>query len=262
MCDLLNISHGTGLQKVTETVIPWFKVEKPARSRLSRGRTAVWHSLAIVMSVNKKIRFGFCEYAEGTLEGKEVAISRSGIGKVCTAATAAVMLANFRPGSVINTGRAGGIGAGPNLGDIVLSEQACYHDADIRIFGYKLGQMTGHELYFKATPKLIDAAVQAIKSLKDFTGKVVKGTVLSGDQFISDPAKKEFFQLNFDKAMVAEMEDAAPDRDLMVNFRDPNAKKEIIRSPFQILVLKLSPRSVLTYSATARRRPIKVDRPP
>ncbi len=159
---------------------------------------------------NKKItKFGFCEYAEGYLEGKEVVISRSGIGKVCASATAAVMLANFKPDYIINTGSAGGIGAGLNLGDIVLSEQAGYHDADLRIFGYKLGQMAGHEPYFKADPKLIDAAEQAIKSLNDFTGKVVKGTVLSGDQFISDPAKKQFFQQNFDKAMVAEMEGAA-----------------------------------------------------
>ncbi|HEY9576101.1 MAG TPA: 5'-methylthioadenosine/S-adenosylhomocysteine nucleosidase, partial [Pseudobacillus sp.] len=47
------------------------------------------------------------EFTTGTLNGAEVILLRSGIGKVNAAMTTAILLHHFQPDTVINTGSAG-----------------------------------------------------------------------------------------------------------------------------------------------------------
>ncbi len=48
------------------------------------------------------------EYTTGTYEGKEVVLLKSGIGKVNAAMSTTILLHEFKPDVVINTGSAGG----------------------------------------------------------------------------------------------------------------------------------------------------------
>lgn len=42
---------------------------------------------------------------------------------------------------IINTGSAGGPASTLKVGDIVVSDEARYHDADVTAFGYEYGQL-------------------------------------------------------------------------------------------------------------------------
>lgn len=81
----------------------------------------------------KKARMNFCE---GTLNGKEVVVVRSGIGKVNAAVCTQILADEFGVDGVINTGIAGSLNAEINIGDIVISTDVVHHDMDAVNFGY------------------------------------------------------------------------------------------------------------------------------
>src|SRR5262249_33139218 len=70
------------------------------------------------------------EFRLGRLDGHELVLVRSGIGKVAAAATAAVLLGTYEAQALLFTGVAGGLGAGVNVGDIVVARALLQHDMD------------------------------------------------------------------------------------------------------------------------------------
>ena len=112
------------------------------------------------------------KYISGTYAGREVVLVKSGIGKICAAEAALVLVLQFKVDAVINTGCAGGIGDGMKIGDIVLSSKLAYHDFNLTIFGYKRGQVPDYEQYFTADAHLLEVAQKVAQELKakgDFT---------------------------------------------------------------------------------------------
>ena len=148
------------------------------------------------------------EFYTGTLKGVDVVIVRSGIGKVNAGLCAQILADVFQVTHIINTGVAGSLNAKLDIGDILISWDALYHDVDVRIFGYQLGevpQMGCRE--FKADKAMIEAAVSSCKEVNPDI-HVEVGRILSGDQFISDKAKKETLIADF-QGDCTEMEGAA-----------------------------------------------------
>lgn len=84
-----------------------------------------------------------CEIYTGRLNGVDVALLKSGIGKVAAAMGTALLLEICRPDVIINTGSAGGLSPSLKVGDIVVSSEVRYHDADVTAFGYEYSQMAG-----------------------------------------------------------------------------------------------------------------------
>lgn len=147
-------------------------------------------------------------FIEGTCCGKKVVVVRSGIGKVNAAICAQILVDKFNVDYIINTGIAGSLRAEINIGDIVLSKDTLHHDMDATGFGYGLGVIPQmKESIFKGDEKLIELAKKCqeskIPQIKTHIGRVV-----SGDQFISDKAKKEWLVENF-QGYCTEMEGAA-----------------------------------------------------
>lgn len=66
-------------------------------------------------------------YHTGRLAGKEVVVTRCGIGKVNAAVSALTLIELFKPQAVINTGVAGGTGR-TSVGDVVVADRIAYHD--------------------------------------------------------------------------------------------------------------------------------------
>ena len=62
----------------------------------------------------------------------------SGIGKVMSAMSVAVLANDFKVEAIINTGSAGAVAPGMAVGDIVLADKLAYHDVDVTAFGYKV----------------------------------------------------------------------------------------------------------------------------
>ena len=152
------------------------------------------------------ITLGGCEIYTGQLNGTEVALLKSGIGKVAAALGATLLLERCKPDAIINTGSAGGLASTLKVGDIVVSDEARYHDADVTAFGYEPGQMAGCPAAFPADEKLIAAAESCIQQLNLHA---VRGLVVSGDAFINGAEPLARIRATFPQAIAVEMEATA-----------------------------------------------------
>ncbi|MBN3134270.1 5'-methylthioadenosine/S-adenosylhomocysteine nucleosidase [Pectobacterium punjabense] len=147
-----------------------------------------------------------CEIYTGHINGVDVALLKSGIGKVSAALGTTLLLEHSKPDVVINTGSAGGLAPTLNVGDIVVSDEVRYHDADVTAFGYEPGQMAGCPAAFPADAKLIALAQEAITDLQL---NAVRGLVVSGDAFINGAEPLARIRTTFPQAIAVEMEATA-----------------------------------------------------
>lgn len=148
------------------------------------------------------------DFHAGKLEGKDVVIVRSGIGKVNAAVCAQILISVFEVDCVINTGVAGSLRNEINIGDIVLSKDALNHDMDATGFGYEPGIIPRmEESVFQADEQLLNIAKQVNEEVNTDISTFI-GRVVSGDQFISDAEKKKYLVEKF-QGYCTEMEGAA-----------------------------------------------------
>ena len=147
-------------------------------------------------------------FCKGKLEGKDVVIVRSGIGKVNAAICTQILIDQYNVRRIINTGIAGSLRSSIDIGDIVLSRDAMQHDMDATGFGYKVGQIPQmEESVFKGDRNMIYMADMCCRKVIPQVGVHV-GRIVSGDQFVSDQAKKAWIVKNF-QACCTEMEGAS-----------------------------------------------------
>lgn len=147
------------------------------------------------------------QFIEGKLNGKEVVLLRSGIGKVNAAMSTTLLLQTFKPDYLINTGSAGGLNPELNVGDVVISNEVRHHDVDVTIFGYEYGQVPQLPASFLANEDLIQKAEESAKEVGDHV--VIKGLITTGDSFIHEPERAAFIQSKFSSLQAVEMEAAA-----------------------------------------------------
>ena len=146
-------------------------------------------------------------FYEGTLEGLPVAVVQCGIGKVNAALCAQILCDCCGVTHLVNTGIAGSLCNDLDIGDLVVSIDAMYHDFDCGNFGYTIGQVPGMDvLAFPADEALMACAYAAAEKVNPGHNK--KGRVTSGDQFVCDRAKKDVIIANT-HALCTEMEGAA-----------------------------------------------------
>lgn len=147
------------------------------------------------------------EYYLGQIEGLDIVLLRSGIGKVNAAVSTALLLDRYQPDYVINTGSAGGFHPDLNVGDIVISSGVCHHDVDVTPFGYDLGQVPGSPTCFLPDPKLVKIAKESIESLHEVVH--MEGLIATGDRFMHQVDDVETTRQNFPDMIACEMEAAA-----------------------------------------------------
>lgn len=148
------------------------------------------------------------EFYTGTIDGIEVVISMSGIGKVAAAVSTTLLIEKYAPDCIINTGSAGGFDPELNVGDVVIGSEVRHHDADLTVFGYEIGQLPKMPAAFKPHPALAKAANQAMQNSKQDV-KIVEGLIATGDTFMADPVRVEQVRANFPTMQACEMEAAA-----------------------------------------------------
>lgn len=147
------------------------------------------------------------EYTKGILEGKEVVMLKSGIGKVNAAMSTAILFEEFKPDVVINTGSAGGFNSELEVGDVIISTEVRYHDVDVTAFGFEYGQVPELPAAFEADERLRKIAVNSINEMQDI--KVVEGLIVTGDSFINELDHAEEINRKFVGLQAAEMEAAS-----------------------------------------------------
>jgi len=151
---------------------------------------------------NKNKRIGNFNFYICDFENMKIIITKSGIGKVNSAIGTQLMISNFSPDYIINTGIAGGISKDVRVLDIIIASETMQYDVDVRNFGYKLGQIPQMEKYiFETDKKLLKYAQESLKNSDSF--KV--GRIISGDKFISEINTKLYLEKEF-SALCADME--------------------------------------------------------
>lgn len=164
--------------------------------------------IVAAMNIEKEETKACMNFKAGKLNGKDVVVVRSGIGKVNAAVCTQILVDDFGADCVINTGIAGSLKAKIDIGDVVVSSDVLHHDMDATGFGYPKGQIPRMDtLSFKADERLVELASEACAVAVPEIGVHV-GRVVSGDQFISDKNVKEEIVKNFD-GYCTEMEGAA-----------------------------------------------------
>lgn len=140
---------------------------------------------------------------------QELVIAQSGVGKANAACTLALLLSDFDPGCVINTGCAGGLRPGQAILDLVVPEEIAYTDVDVTPLGFAYGQMLGSEPRFRASPALL-ARFQKALAAHAAPLTCHHGLLGSADAFIHTPAQLEHIRRHFgDDVQCVDMEGGA-----------------------------------------------------
>ena len=144
-------------------------------------------------------------FYEGKLEGLDVVVVQCGIGKVNAALCVQILCDCYGVTHLVNTGIAGSLCAELDIGDLVVSRDAMYHDFDCHAFGYPIGKVPGLPVTFDADQKMVEYAFAAAEEVNPGHNRI--GRVASGDQFICDKAQKDHI-IAVTEAQCTEMEGA------------------------------------------------------
>lgn len=159
-------------------------------------------------------RFGATETEKGIFVAENgddtVIICQCGIGKVNAAALTQRIIDKYAPDRMINTGTAGGLAEGLNIGDIIIAEKAAYHDFKPV---YIVSNMFGDK-YFHADGDLVKMAQEGCEK----SGIAYRiGTVVTGDCFVSEEKQREDIFAEYPEALCTEMEGAAIAQVCLIN---------------------------------------------
>ena len=199
-------------------------------------------------------------FHEGVLMGLPVVLVQCGVGKVNAALCVQILCDCFGVTHLVNTGIAGSLCAELDIGDLVVSRDAMYHDFDCTHFGYPFGKVPGMDVIaFPADDTLLGCAFAAAEAVNP--GHTRVGRVASGDQFVADPAVKEKIVANT-RGLCTEME-GAPRRLTATAFPSsssaPSPTKRTTARKWTIPHLKKSPptaapRSPAGWQSTCTKR--------
>ncbi len=118
-------------------------------------------------------------YYIGKLEGVSVVLCNCGVGKVNAAMHTQILISQYKPDVLIQSGIAGSLSPQVKYFDIVIGKELVYHDMQ----DFVLEQFEPLEKVYMADASLVELA-------KEAAGECHVGRIASGDQFVSDAAQK------------------------------------------------------------------------
>ena len=156
----------------------------------------------------------------GRIDGHDVLLVLSGIGKVAAATTTAVLLDGLDVRALLLTGVAGGLGPGVKVGDVVIARALLQHDMDASpLFPRYEVPLTGRS-HFQAdaamcgalaagSTRVLLAPHAALARFGIEQPRLHSGLVISGDRFVSTAAESDALRAALPDALAVEMEGAA-----------------------------------------------------
>ena len=146
------------------------------------------------------------EFVRGTLCGAPVVTAVCGVGKVFAALCAQTMILRYAPARLINTGVAGSLSPALTIGNIAIARDVVQHDMDTSPLGDPVGLLSGINIVHIPADPALGEALEASAAACGLT--VRRGTIATGDQFISSGEQKSRIRSAFD-AIACEMEGGA-----------------------------------------------------
>ena len=143
----------------------------------------------------------------GSYNDMRIILLKSGIGKVNATIGTTLLIREYDPMCIINTGSAGAVFRDLEIGDVVISTDVVHHDVDVTAFGYQFGQVPQMPHAFLPHDVLVEMAEQAGRLLEGI--HVRRAGIATGDSFMNNAGKMEELRERFPTAAAAEMEAAA-----------------------------------------------------
>lgn len=144
-------------------------------------------------------------FYEGTIKDKDIVMVECGIGKVNAGRTTQILIDNYNLKCIINIGVAGGVDERLKILDLVVGTSFVQHDFDITAFNHKKGYIPNLGDIIENKYDLIDIA---IKSFNNKEHMLYKGTIASGDIFVTDKNMSNKIHNKFN-ALCVDMESSA-----------------------------------------------------
>ncbi|AAO26924.1 5'-methylthioadenosine/S-adenosylhomocysteine nucleosidase [Buchnera aphidicola str. Bp (Baizongia pistaciae)] len=142
----------------------------------------------------------------GNIHNIHVVLAKSGVGKVFSGITCALLLQKYKVKFIINIGSAGSLNKNLKPGSIIIPTNVCYHDVNLTAFGYSIGQIKNCPKTFLSNTLMLKLTE---KYLFENKIKYQKKLMISGDIFIDTCEKKSLLKKRFPKAIAVDMEAAA-----------------------------------------------------
>ncbi|KYF37749.1 5'-methylthioadenosine nucleosidase / S-adenosylhomocysteine nucleosidase [Streptococcus mitis] len=146
-------------------------------------------------------------YHTGTIASHEVVLVESGIGKVMSAMSVAILADHFQVDALINTGSAGAVAEGIAVGDVVIADKLAYHDVDVTAFRLCLMDKWRNNRFISNQDKTFVAKIQ--ESLSQLDQNWHLGLIATGDSFVAGNDKIEAIKSHFPEVLAVEMEGTA-----------------------------------------------------
>ena len=171
--------------------------------------SAMWLEIEKLHSEMKdtaEYEYAGMKYYKGTLRGKEVVLSVSGIGKVNAAIYTQIMIDKFSPSAIIQTGIAGSMDDSAGHLSVIVSKKLTYHSVCKQLLRTSFPYSDEFAADERITSVLLESAEDALS-----------GLIITGDDFISDKKTKQRLKSEFPEALCVEMEGCAVANTAFVN---------------------------------------------
>lgn len=142
--------------------------------------------LVNAMDVKKEFHFAGFPFYSGHIRGKEVVVTRCGVGKTNAACCAQLLIDKFSVAAIIHTGIAGTLHRDVGICDVVISSDVTHHD----VSPVQLKNLFPFQETFSADKTLIELATAACQSVA-LKSKYHVGRIVSGEYFVSDAPMRE-----------------------------------------------------------------------
>lgn len=155
------------------------------------------------INITKTMEIKGYRFSQGYFMNLEIILGITSVGKVNAALCTEILINNFNPDYIINTGIAGAMTDKTEIFDLVIAESVNYHDVEEYI-------LTGVFPFISVFPSdnfLIEKAKEA-SNMWNESNKIYTGKIISGDSFISSKEEKSNLLAKFNPLCV-EMEGGA-----------------------------------------------------
>lgn len=180
-----------------------------------------------VLGDARGVSVAHARFEAGTLDGRDVVLAETGMGKVNAAMVTTLLVHGFDCDTIVFSGVAGGLDPDLNVGDVIVADRVIQHDAglieDEQLLTYQAGHVPfinpTDRLGYHVDPQLIGKVKGALDGLQlsalsaragghGRPAQISYGTVLSGDQYLHSAPTRDRLHTQFG-ARAIEMEGGA-----------------------------------------------------
>jgi adenosylhomocysteine nucleosidase len=156
----------------------------------------------------RRVEHGRRVYHFGEIDGTPVGVVVARCGKVAASTTVTELIVRFGASAVLCTGVAGALDPDVSIGDVVVADRLVQHDLDPRPLWPRHTVPLLETAFFEADPGWTERIVEAARAFEG-AGRVHRGLIASGDQFIHDPDAGASIRAELPGVLCVEMEGAA-----------------------------------------------------